>query len=87
MVQSSVSYTLTFGSPYYVKLGLSTISANLSLNYNYSQQYCPSAINLQQNINYNYYLKDISGYPYYFVFNTGGNGQINKYTGTFIRIA
>ena len=60
---------------------------NLSLNYNYSQQYCPTITNLKETINYNYYLQDLSGYPYFFDFNTGDNGQINNYTGKFIRIA
>ena len=34
------------------------------INYNYSQQYCLTVKNLEQTINYNYYLQDLSEYPF-----------------------
>ena len=87
MVISSLVHLLTMWVPYYEKLWLSTLSGTLSLNYNYSQPYFPAVINLQQTINYNKFLICLLEFPNHFVFNTGAIDQINKYTGTFIRIA
>jgi len=90
LVNSYCLYTLTSSSYFYTSLGLNTISNTLNLNYNYTKQYCPPISNLQQSIFYQYYLQDISGSSYYFIFNSGANtngGQINKFNGSFLRIA
>ena len=90
LVNSYCLYTLTSSSYFYTSLGLNTISNTLNLNYNYTKQYCPPISNLQQSIFYQYYLQDISGASYYFIFNSGANtngGQINKFNGSFLRIA
>jgi len=82
-------YTLTSTTNFYTSLGLTSLSS-VFMGYNYTKQYCPPLTNLQQSIYYEYYLQDISGSTYYFIFNTGANtsgGQINSFNGSFLRIA
>jgi len=82
-------YTLTSTTNFYTSLGLTSLSS-VFMGYNYTKQYCPPLTNLQQSIYYEYYLQDISGSTYYFIFNTGSNtsgGQINSFNGSFLRIA
>ena len=57
---------------------------------NYSHQNCPAIINLNQNINNQFYLQNNASTTYYFGFKTGTNtngGLINSFNGSFIRIA
>ena len=83
------SYTLTGSTPYYTTLSIYTVESKYKMIYNYSRQYCPALINLNQNINYQFSLQNNTSTNYYFVFNTGKNtngGLINSFNGTFIRI-
>ena len=82
-------YTLTAITPYYTTL-INTVQSKITPIYNYSRQYCPAIINLNQNINYQFYLQNNAITNYYFVFHTGSNsygGLINSFNGSFIRIA
>ena len=84
-----VLYTLIGVTPYYTTLSINTVQSKNTPIYNY-RQYCPAIINLNQNINYQFYLQDNASKNYFFVFNTGTNtygGLINSFNGTFIKIA
>ena len=88
LVQAYCLYTLTSSTAYFTTLGMNTKQSDFNQKYNYTRQYCPAIINLNQNINYQYFLQNDGKANFFFVFDTGTNtngGQINRFNATFYK--